>query len=99
MDIVGLFYSNLTLYRPERPRVLAALRKLRRDAYVSPTFDGHTVIFDQITEDQDSDEIERLGIEISATLKCVALAAVLHDDDVLYLWLFDRGQALDHYDS
>jgi hypothetical protein len=27
------------------------------------------------------------------------LAAVLHDDDVLYLWLFQKGEIVDRYDS
>jgi len=96
---MGLFYSNLTVYRPERLQVLAALRKLRRGAFVSPTVGGHTVIFDKVIEDQDADEIERFGTDISAALSSVALAAMLHDDDVLYLWLFDKGKVLDHYNS
>jgi hypothetical protein len=96
---MGLFYSNLTVYRPERLQVLAALRRLRRSAFVSPTVSGHTVIFERVTEEQDADEIERFGMEITAALSCVALASVLHDDDVLYLWLFDTGIVRDHYDS
>jgi hypothetical protein len=66
---------------------------------VSPTIGGHTVIFDQVIEDQNAEEIERFGTDITAALSCVALAAMLHDDDVLYLWLFDKGKALDHYNS
>jgi hypothetical protein len=29
-------------------------------------------------------------------LSCAGLAAVLHDDDVLYLWLFRDGEVQDH---
>jgi hypothetical protein len=96
---MGLFYSNLTVYRPERSKLLPELRRLRRCAFVSPTFGGHTVIFDQLMEDQDGDEIERLGMDITAALSCVALASMLHDDDVLYLWLFDKGKVRDRYIS
>ncbi len=50
---------------------------------MSQTIGGHTVYFDQIIEDQDFDEIERFGRQISGALNCVALGAALHDDDVL----------------
>jgi hypothetical protein len=96
---MGLFYSNLAVYRSERSQVLSALRKLRRNAFVSPTVDGHTIIFDHGIEGQNADEIERFGIEMTFALSCVALVSVLHDDDVLYLWLFGSGKILDHYDS
>lgn len=36
---------------------------------------------------------------MTGRLSCSALAAVLHDDDVLYLWLFRDGRVLDTYDS
>jgi hypothetical protein len=96
---MGLFYSNMTVYRPLQPRIAAALRKFERDAFISPTVDGHTVIFDQEIESQAPDVIEQLGIELTRELNCSALSAVLHDDDVLYLWLFENGRTRDRYDS
>ena len=82
---MGLFYSNLTAYRPPRGLLLTELRRLRRTAFASPTVHGHTVVFDQAIEDQDDEAIERLGCALTGALSCSALAAVLHDDDVLYL--------------
>src|SRR5262249_25812981 len=43
--------------------------------------------------------IEKLGRAVTKSLSCSALAAVLHDDDVLYLWLFQEGRVFDRYDS
>jgi hypothetical protein len=96
---MGLFYSNLTVHRAARPALLAELRRLKREAFVSPTIDGHTVIFDKAIEEQDFKAIERLGKAVTKALSCSALAAVLHDDDVLYLWLFVNGRVRDRYDS
>jgi hypothetical protein len=96
---MGLFYSNLTAYAPERPVLLAELRRLRLTAYVSPTIDGHTVVFERAMDEQNPRAIERLGRAVTRGLACSALAAVLHDDDVLYLWLFRNGRVRDRYDS
>jgi hypothetical protein len=96
---MGLFYSNLTVYRPERLALLAELRRLKREAFLSPTIHGHTVVFDKAMDEQGSTAIERLGKAVTKALSCSALAAVLHDDDVLYLWLFQNGRVRDRYDS
>jgi len=96
---MGLFYSNLSVYRPGRSELLAELGRLQRRAFVSPTFGGHTLLFDESIEEQNADEIEHLGMQISAALSCAALASMLHDGDVLYLWLFVKGRVCDRYDS
>ena len=96
---MGLFYSNLTVYRPTRPALLTELRRLEREAFLSPTIHGHTVVFDKAMDDQDSKTIEGLGKAVTKALSCSALAAVLHDDDMLYLWLFQKGRVRDRYDS
>jgi hypothetical protein len=96
---MGLFYANLTVYRPPRVALLETLHRLRRTAFLGPTVHGHTVVFDRANDAQDADDIERLGCEVTGGLSCSALAAVLHDDDVLYLWLFRDGRVWDRYDS
>jgi len=96
---MGLFYTNMTLYRPDRSEVAAALRRLKRSAFLSPTLDGHTVVFDEAIEEQDTEAIEQLSQLITKEMSCVAMTAVLHDDNVLYLWLFEKGKLRDHYNS
>lgn len=96
---MGLFYANLTVYRPARPALLKELRRLKREAFVSPTFHGHTIVFDKAMDEQDSEAIEGVGTAITKALSCSAMAAVLHDDDVLYFWLFQQGKVTDCYDS
>jgi hypothetical protein len=97
---MGLFYTNLTVYQPRRSALLTGLRHLRREAFVSPTLDGHTVVFDKAMEEQTSSGlIEQFGRAITSELACSALAAHLADGDVLYLWLFQKGRVRDRYNS
>jgi hypothetical protein len=96
---MGLFYTNLTVYRPDRPALLTQLRRLRRTAFLGPTVQGHSVVFDKAIDEQNPGAIERLGQAVTAALSCSALAAGLHDDDVLFLWLFQKGRIRDRYDS
>jgi hypothetical protein len=94
-----LFYTTFTTQGPDHAKVMTALRDMRRSAFVSPTIERCTVVYDRKTEEQDFTEIEKLGKALSGALGAPILAAVLHDDDVLYLWLFQAGECCDFYDS
>jgi hypothetical protein len=96
---MGLFYTTFTAHGPNNSQIMAALRKMRRSAFVSPTLDRYTVIYDRKTEQQDFSEIEKLGTKLSEATSAAVLGAALHDDDVLYLWLFQKGECCDFYNS
>ncbi len=96
---MGLFYTTFTTYGPDQLEVIAVLRKMQRSAFISPTIERYTVIYERKTEEQDFSEIEELGKRLSEECDAPVLAAVLHDDDVLYLWLFQKGQRRDFYNS
>jgi hypothetical protein len=89
----------MTIHGVERDSLLTELRRLQRTAFVGPTGNGFTTIFDQIIDEQKFDDIEDFGCTITQTFSCTAIAAVLHDDGVLYLWLFHKGQLSDFYNS
>jgi hypothetical protein len=97
---VGNSYANVTLRGPDREAVVAFLREERRRAYVTPTWGGITVVFDQAADaDGAPDELPALAEALSRRFDCPALAAAVHDDDVLLLWLHDRGALAGEYDS
>ena len=96
---MGLFYSNFTLYGPDREAVIDALQKQKRLAFVSPTVDRFTTVYDSETEDQDFEAIERVGRQLSLDHRCPVMGVILHDDDVLYYWLFRDGDLLQMYNS
>jgi hypothetical protein len=95
---MGLFYRNLTVHGVARDALVAKLKAMGRTAYVGATTDGCTVVFDKKMEQGKFSEIEKLATSLTGELGCTALVAILHDDDVLYLWLFVKGEACDWYD-
>ncbi|MBN2799900.1 MAG: hypothetical protein JXX28_12210 [Deltaproteobacteria bacterium] len=94
---MGSFYTNITLRGPTRPEVLRAVEGRR--AYLSPTREKQTVVYDAVCEEQDPAELEALARRLSLELSCTALAVLNHDDDVLMCWLYQDGVQVDVYNS
>lgn len=96
---MGNFYTNITLRTERHDDVVAALRDLEREAYVSPADKGCVVVFDQETEDQDFEGLKKLAGALSSALRCPALAVLVHDDDILMYSLHEDGKQRDEYNS
>ena len=94
---MGSFYTNVTLRGPAQEEVLAHLGD--RAAYVSRTSDSFTVVLDEASESQDLDELLGVTASLSTHFDSPALAALNHDNSVLYLSLFEHGQQVDQYNS
>ncbi len=95
---MGLFYTNIVLKGVEKQQVLTHLESLRRDAYVSPTVDGYTVVYDR-ESDEDYEALMQLSAGLSRDLSCPSLASIVHDGDVYYYKLYEAGELFDEYDS
>ena len=96
---MGLFYTNITLYGANQQQVAQHLKTLGRVAYVSPTIDSFTVVYDMQTEDQNEQELIDLACGLSRAFRCSALAALVHDSDVFAYWLYELGKLKDKYNS
>ena len=96
---MGASYTNITLRGPNRDQIAQCLKQMKRTAYVSPTTDGFTVVFDEETENQDDADLMGLASQLSAAFECPALAVLVHDSDILAYWLFDEGTLADEYKS
>jgi hypothetical protein len=96
---MGNLYTNFAVHGADPSRVMTALRSRGRSAYVGPTANGTTMVYDSDTEGQDVGEIAGLGAALSGHLDCPVLACLNHDDDVLHYWLFRGGALVDEYDS
>lgn len=94
---MGSFYVNYTVRSSDRNAVAKALAG--RNAYVSPAKDGAVVVFEEETESQDNDTVQELGAHLSRSLKASVLAALDHDDDMLWCGLFEGGRCTDEYNS
>ena len=96
---MGAFYTNVTVRHADVDAVIAVLEKLGRDAFVAPAHNGAVVVFDAHIESQDARDIDRLASPISKRLRCAALLALNHDDDLLYYALLEGGRLIDEYNS
>ncbi len=56
-------------------------------------------VFDEATESQDVRRLDALAKALSEATACPALAALVHDSDLLLLHLFEGGQLVDQVDG
>ncbi len=96
---MGLFYSNLTLFTSDEPRVHQAVRSAGRRAFVSVPRNGAIVVIDAAEEMLDAEPLLQLAIAYSRDVECAVLSAVIHDDSVLMLGLVEQGVVVDDYVS
>ena len=96
---MGNFYTNFTVVGVERAEVLAAVKELRRRAFLIEGHSGDTVVFDQECDEQHVADIEALGRELSKALSTPVIGALNHDDDHLLLWVFRDGEKERSYES
>ncbi len=96
---MGNFYANITLAGPTQTELLNYLRKESHDAYVSPTLDGFTVVYERECDNQNERILHSLTSELSKEFNCPALFVVNHDDDVLIYAVYQNGSCLEDYNS
>lgn len=94
---MGAFYGNITLKGTTQAKVVQALHGRR--AIVAPNVGDYTVAFDSVCDEQDVDGIKALNFRLSDELRCIALAVIIHDDDVLAYFLYVNGDLINWYNS
>src|SRR5262245_53974303 len=95
---MGGFYANVTLRTSKVDEVLAALR--RNCLPTAVAFDGrHVVVADTRLDEQRDDWLPEVALQLSEAAKCAALAALVHDDDILLMSLADGGGGVLGYNS
>ncbi len=96
---MGSFYTNVTLFKVEQRNVADFLAQQKRKAFVSPTAGNFTVVYDQETEDQDTEVLKELAEDLTRQFGCTGLASLVHDSDVYMYWLYENGELIDTYNS
>jgi hypothetical protein len=94
---MGWSYTHLALFGPNQRQVAAELTD--REAAISPTVNGFTLVADQSFESHERGQIAKLAVELSRKLSCPAITVFEFDDDVLCYQLIEAGQILDEYNS
>ncbi len=95
-------YTNITLLGPPQAEVVAWLRNRKIVAYVSPTIDDVTVVYDNElqTHADDLRPMEHplhLAAKLSAGFACPALFTAVLDDSFFLYSLFVDGEQVDTY--
>lgn len=96
---MGSFYTNVTVRVADEQAVGQHLAGKGRSAFVSRAEGSALVVFERESEDQDYAVLCDVAADLSKNFKCVALAVMNHDDDVLLYTLYERGSAIDAYNS
>lgn len=102
---MGSFYVNITANTPAKEAVSFLKSKGSSayvmptgeqikgiSAYVIPTGEQQCVIYESIIDTQDVLYLHTLLQELTTKKQCLALGVLNHDDDMLYLTLWDKGE-------
>jgi hypothetical protein len=93
---MGNFYTNVTIIGREARAAADRLRELGRRAIVADA-GASCVVFDSDCENQDTNVLSALAEDLSSSLNATALAVLNHDDDILWLQLYRRGDLVAEY--
>ncbi len=97
-------YTNITLYGVTQADAVAWCEQHHITAYVSPTIDDVTVIYENALQEnahreQPLEALLALSAKASVDLLVPALVAIVADDDLFMYVLFLDGQMIDNYVS
>ncbi len=94
---MGTTYANITLKGPQAQDILQELGNQGRSAFVSPTEDGLTTIYEMDSDEGDFSILINLAEDLSGYFGCPALAVQTVDDELFRYWLYADGELLDTY--
>lgn len=96
---MGTTYANITLKGPKAQDVLQELGNQGRSAFVSPTEDGLTTVYEMDSDEGDSIILTDLAEDLSGYFGCPALAVQVEDEELFRYWLYSDGELIDSYKS
>jgi hypothetical protein len=95
---MGAFYTHLTVKSSDAKKVASAISYLNHRAAVAGPWNGLVVVVTPQNEHWD-EAIADFAQTLSELLNTATWAVMVHDSDVLYYWLYDRGAEIDRYNS
>jgi hypothetical protein len=97
---MGSFFTNLHARTSAAEPIIEALRDIGSlPAYITGPGGGWISVYPKSTEGQDQALLERVGKALSAAVKDVVLASLVHDGDAWDFVVLDKGRLADHYCS
>lgn len=92
-------YANITLKGPKAQDILQELGNQGRSAFVSPTEDGLTTVYDMDSDEGDTSILKDLAEDLSGYFGCPAFAVQALDEELFCYWLYVDGELMDSYKS
>ena len=89
---MGNFYTNFEIVGGDAGEVLRIAKELDRRAFIISDKNGDALLFDADCDEQNVQEIERLGGQLADQLQVPIVASLNLDDDDLLLWVFHGGR-------
>jgi|GEM_PF-6290709 len=99
---MGTFLTNITLHGPTQAAAAAAVRALlpNCDCYVAPNRNGWITLYGDAFEGEDPTALLTAASELCQECESDGFASLVHDSDVLAIWVFDReGELAMEYNS
>ncbi|NCD24173.1 MAG: hypothetical protein EOL86_01075 [Deltaproteobacteria bacterium] len=96
---MGTTYANITLKGPKARDILHELGNQGRCAFVSPTEDGLTTVYEMDSDEGEIRILTDLAEDLSGYFGCSALAVQAVDEELFRYWLYADGELLDTYRS
>lgn len=96
---MGSFFTSVQLRGVDRSRGAQLVRDCSlMPAYVSGN-DQWLGIYPWATDEQNEEDLRIAAKRLSAEAKAVAVAMLVHDSDVLLLYVYEQGKEIDAYNS
>lgn len=96
---MGTMYANITLKGPQAQDILQELGNQGRSAFVSPTEEDCTTIYEMDSDEGDATLLTDLAEDLSGYFGCPALAVQTSNEELFRYWLYSDGELLDAYTS
>jgi hypothetical protein len=98
---MGSFFTNIQVRSEDYDGVVDALRNCNGfPVYISKVpHKGWISIYPESTESQDSDLLKKIVTSLSRYLETGVFGLLVHDSDLFWYVLSERGKVLDEYDS
>lgn len=91
---MGHTFANITVKGQAQDTFIRYLKKLKINAYVSPSINDFVVIYDE-----EIDRLSDLTFQISQDFNCLTFAILIDDESAFYYQLFQSGNLMDEYCS
>jgi hypothetical protein len=96
---MGNTYANITLKGPQAQDILQELSDQGRLAFVSPTEDDLTTVYEMDSDEEGENTLIDLAEDLSGRFGCPALAVQVMGEDLFRYWLYVDGELEDTYTS